>query len=424
MRSRPEVRGSSAGRVRSAMDSSPTTIDGIDLLAVPGALQWHEAVAVVLQLADTIRQVEVTHVPDLSHIQLSFDGTIAILPGATGTDQPVTQLAETLKLLVQSTAAPGELAQLIDQAKGGSSDQNVDHFATSLHYFERPDRPLVLRAVVERIAKAAADARMAQVVERVRAKALEAKVSPAPTTSEPAKRRSPLNVAIALLLVLAILLGGGAVAWWRFRPLLVHAGSGVRSAATRVGQGIAKAFDGGVARLLGDETRKQASDVKKTAPAPPRRTSSARPRPKQAPLAGSHTLTTARLAPIPELWDGVLPFRVDRIDEVIVITTQPERLVTPPDTERGRIFSRADAGVTPPVPMQPLLGRITTDDTVMPGDMELVIDAKGGVERVTLLSPSRYQDRWLIYAMKARKFAPATADGNRVRYCLRIRTTM
>jgi outer membrane biosynthesis protein TonB len=79
--------------------------------------------------------------------------------------------------------------------------------------------------------------------------------------------------------------------------------------------------------------------------------------------------------------------------------------------------------VTPPVPLQPFIGEITNDAAVLPGDMEITVAPNGTVERIRLLEPSSYQDRWVIYAMKARQFRPAIAEGRAVRYRLRVRTT-
>lgn len=62
------------------MDTSPTTIKGTDLVGDAAALQWYEALAVFLQMTETIKQIGVTCVPDLGRIQLSTDGTVAFLP--------------------------------------------------------------------------------------------------------------------------------------------------------------------------------------------------------------------------------------------------------------------------------------------------------------------------------------------------------
>jgi len=70
--------------VESAMDITPTTICGSDLAADTAALQWYEAVAFVLQLAEAIKRVGVACAPDLPHVQLSTDGTVAILHAPSG----------------------------------------------------------------------------------------------------------------------------------------------------------------------------------------------------------------------------------------------------------------------------------------------------------------------------------------------------
>jgi hypothetical protein len=88
-----------------------------------------------------------------------------------------------------------------------------------------------------------------------------------------------------------------------------------------------------------------------------------------------------------------------------------------------RIYSRIDAGVTEPVPMQKFLPREAPAGTA-PGDLsvlELIIDSRGFVESVRLQDPqNRYRDRWWLNAAKTWRFQPALKDGQPVKFLKRI----
>jgi hypothetical protein len=94
----------------------------------------------------------------------------------------------------------------------------------------------------------------------------------------------------------------------------------------------------------------------------------------------------------------------------------------PPAVEpvHGHVYSAAEPNVTPArltrsqLPQEPA----ATADT---GYFDLIVDERGDVEFVKLLSPThRYQDRILVAAAKAWKFQPALLNGIPVKYRLRI----
>jgi len=393
------------------------TIDGSDLVAPAAALQWHEAVAVVLQLTDTIKELRAASLPDLPHIQLFADGTIAILPGAPSSGQPVTQLATILTSLLQGAPAPPELVQLVAQAASGS-DQSIDGFAKALRYFERPARQAVLRAAVERIAISVPQARIAAELRRVVEKARAAS-QPAAERATPTHRRSR-KLMVVVLFGLVVLLGAAAVVWWRFPRLL----NGSSSVVTRATQAVAQAFNSAVDRVFAGPATEQTPELRESVPSRPKPASPGVRRKRADPQAlGAQPLPAA-----PEPAGVAVPTLTAAVSALAardpVLLTAPELPpITPePLSDADRIYSRLDPGVTPPVPLQPLLGRITTDVVAVPGDMEVLVDRTGAVERVRLLVPNRYQDRMLIYAVKSRIFKPALVDGRPVRYLLRMRT--
>jgi len=287
------------------MDITPTTICGSDLAADTAALQWYEAVAFVLQLAEAIKRVGVACAPDLPHVQLSTDGTVAIPPRAQWADQPVRRLAVTLKLLLQHAEVPPELGQVIAQAA----------------------------------------------------------------------------------------------------------------------EGIAHTFNSAVERWFGIGASTEASSASDSAPPPPETASPARVSKRRPRELGGFHLAVARRAATADM-PQLVPASTSPISADAVVLPPPNIPQTrlEPDPEPGRIYSRLDPGVVPPVLLWPFIGRIVADASAMPGDMDIVVGRTGDVERVTLLVPNRYQDRMLIYAMKNRQFTPAVANGRPVRYALRVRT--
>jgi hypothetical protein len=407
------------------MDEPPVTIEGTALAAESAALQWWEAVAVILQLAETIvEQAAAAGVPDLPHLRLSTDGTIAILSGSERSDQPVTRLADTLKLLLQNAATPPELARFVTETSERApavQDQDVGHFATSLRYFERPDRQRTLHALVERIATAETQAHILRELERLRVKAREAAMAHAAPKSEPSpeSRRRWTRMIVALVVVVVVA-GGGAVAWFMYRPALTKAGSDVTSVVTQASKGVSQAFTKGVDRLFGTGGQEPAPTPATEAPSAPKPAARARTRPGTAPEAQPDAAGQQADSHIP-LVAPLPPTAPASPEPVAPVAPVPPAAAAEPDLEPERIYTSADADVTPPVPQQPLLGRPTNDVLAVPGDVDIVIDRTGAVERVVLLLPNRFQDRMLVYAIKARKFAPAIVNGHPVRYRLRIR---
>ena len=405
------------------MDEGPATIEGATLLAESAALQWHEAVSVVLQLAGAVRQTATSAVPDLSHVRLFANGAVEILPGSPPSTDLVTPLAASLRLLLERAPGPFELGQFVKEAaEGRFPGHDLDRFVISLNYYERPGRQQVLRNLVERLAPIEAEARAATELKRLEAKAREGATTPAPPTkkqmSAEARRRTLVIVAFA---VVVVMIGGFVVAWWQFRPALTTAGKGVRTVVTRAGHGIVQAFNSGVDRLFGpaQQPPQPVADSATSAPKP-----APRPRPKkEKPKDGMEVADTAAPPELVLLPTLILPSAVlTPPNEIFIEAPPPPIVATVPAVDADRVYTAADRGVTPPVPLQPLLGRPTTDVKGVPGDMEVLVSATGVVERVTLLVPNAYQDRFMVYAMKARRFKPGMADGRPVRYLIRIRT--
>src|SRR5512142_3442470 len=121
------------------MAETPPTIEGATLVEHAASLPWYEAVAVVLQIAETMMQAREVWFPALPDLALSADGTVTVYSDAQHREgPPLLQLATTAKALLPG-AAPPELAQMVRQAaEGNYPGHSVERFVESLHYFERP----------------------------------------------------------------------------------------------------------------------------------------------------------------------------------------------------------------------------------------------------------------------------------------------
>lgn len=418
--------GTTIDSARGATDRPRTAINGSEI-ATDASLQWYEAVAVVLQLAETIKRTGMEFVPDLAHVELSREATIAILSGADRLDPPVKQLATMLQSLLPPAGSPPRLVELLGGAfEGPPSAQTLDDFVKLLHFFERPGRDSVLRGVFERIANSAADARLTEELQRLTAKVREAAAAH-PVVPVIGRRRR--NTGIAALIALILIVAAAVVVGPGLGP--ASAGSGV-SAVLRAGEQVQHVLDDTVARVFGGVTADgqsattdgvpslAASDTAAPQPPPMRR---ARPAIRKATDSVGLNAGDGRLAAPVDLPGAIVPSLLqEALEPVQFAMPQLASRTTEPDTERARIYSRFDAGVTPPVPLPPVIGHVTTDSVTIPGDMDIVVDRSGAVARVTLLAPNDYQDRWLMFAMKNRQFRPAMAHGHPVAYRLRVRT--
>ena len=129
------------------------------------ALRWHEAVAIVLEVADVFQRSGMPSVPRREELSLNEAGTIEFAGSANRTGDPVTALADTLgALLPLLPKEPPTQLQLIASTAGPNSVsyKSVDEFAEALGYFERPGRHRILAEVYRRALVTPADSSVRQ----------------------------------------------------------------------------------------------------------------------------------------------------------------------------------------------------------------------------------------------------------------------
>jgi hypothetical protein len=85
----------------------------------------------------------------------------------------------------------------------------------------------------------------------------------------------------------------------------------------------------------------------------------------------------------------------------------------------ARIYSSEDPNVQPPQLVEPSLPPALFRSGGATNTMELIVSDQGTVERVRLISqPRRMTDMMLLSGAKLWRFAPASVDGQSVRYRL------
>jgi hypothetical protein len=101
----------------------------------------------------------------------------------------------------------------------------------------------------------------------------------------------------------------------------------------------------------------------------------------------------------------------------------PATLSTPGAEDPNRIYQQGDAGFIEAVLIKPSLPDRPDPSRQIEqvGTLELVVNADGTVDLVRLNSPfNRYRERWWVYAAKNWQFRPAVKDGKPVKSLKRI----
>ena len=403
------------------------------------AVSWVEAIAIVEATCGALTRSDGSELPapDPSHILLTAAGTIQVRSGfGFGRSDSVQRLARTLHTLTSGQAIPAPLRLFVSKWIAVDGSHSVGDFARELTYFARPNGADLIREVYLRAS--AAVARVQAATPSARRTEPEAPKSPTSPPQAARPRRAALVIA-GVSLVTAIAAGIGVA---RSQP----AGEGASSdLLTNL---LARAAE--FARSLG-EVRTQLGDLSAqlsahlaagdepaaASPAPTPaggRGTSGRGRGGIRPnAAASASARGSSTSPLPDATPSSVPSAV--LSEVPTSAPEatPAELVeaAPPAPaapivvpDPDFVYSDADADVNPPkmtyphLPPAPLvLGTPTNNVNVM----EIIIDNRGSVEKVRLVSPPRRMtDMMLLSGAKSWKFAPASKGGFPVRYRIAV----
>ena len=113
-------------------------------------LDWHEAIAVVLEVADVMERSGQEFLPAYHDIELTSDGAIRFLKDPSGSSDALAAVSDIFRALLP-TDAPEHIWTLVTTAGPDAPVYgSVSDFAAALRYFERPERRGTLRGVYRR----------------------------------------------------------------------------------------------------------------------------------------------------------------------------------------------------------------------------------------------------------------------------------
>jgi hypothetical protein len=385
-----------------------------DILARGAATQWFEAVALVAEVAERVGQnLAGQSVPELHQVQLYDDGRVA-LSGAQRTDEPIRRLGQLLQATLVQSDPPVQLRLIVSQATSPTpAFGSVREFSDALAYFERPDRPAVLRGLYARAE--GAPAAPLQSMPTLDAMAPLAHTTPEkptePRVVKSRRRRSSLTPAIAAGLLLVV----APAAYWQYGkstaapdvPALATKASDIMG--TAVVSAISSVSDRvGLGRLAPAEGSGAVSAVAPVQAVPP---------------AARAAVRTARSVPprfqLYELGSTVPASAGTAVETTLPIADSPPALTLTELAPDTHVYSAADPDVTAPVGVRPQLpAALPADvDTARLNQIELLVMPDGTVGSVRMLGrPRNVLEGMLLSAAKAWRFAPASKDGRPVAY--------
>ena len=367
------------------------------------SLHWHEAVAVIAELADTMRASGLTQVPAPESIVITADGALVAAGGLALEGLPTRNLAGLLEGLLSS--CPPEVKEFVTGNLAEPPAQaTLEAFADTIAFFERPGRRGIVQAVAARAAEveneARADDELEKLAARARAKQVEEPGVPPQDAPTRPRKRGVLVAGAAAILLLA---GAGFV--------LFVPPSKPATLTGRVQTRVKEIVQAGL-EAVGVERPRESPP----APAPLADPASSAPRAKRRPSA-RQTRPVELTVRVNEL-GGVPAPSAAAPDERVV----PE----PPANHDSTVYDADSDGVEPAVLVRPHLPArpASSIESAQLGVLELVVSHTGAVDHVRLISPeNRYHDRMMVAAAKTWRFRPATKDGLPVRSRTHIRVT-
>ena len=384
-----------------------------DLLDIGLPLLWHEAVAVVQEVASHVSE---RGIPALSNFLFNEDGTMTVDAAGAGRLPVVPVLGRLLQRLLPDDAPTALSAFARENSAEQPSHPTLDTFTAALGFFERPGRAAHLLGVASRLEQYIPPSTTEEELDRLRKKVVDGPAEP--PKAAPAARRSihPAYLAGGALAVLVVIAGVSLGARLPVGPVV--------SALSRLTS--SPMLSSSTAAPVAAQPTEEAApgDVvngKSESPAPHARAAERR-------KAVSHRV------PSPSVRNGVSPVgavvttSVTTLNDFVSGDSSATRVATPVESNRettarvdpARIYSSEDTGVTPAAFVRPQLPREPQPGPTT-GLFDLTVDETGNVVSVRLLSPTgRYHDRSLVSAAKAWRFRPALLEGRPVKYRIRV----
>ena len=392
---------------RSSSSNERVTVDY--LLERQVSLEWQEAVALVLEVAEMLERGRA--LPATRSVALTPAGSVEFLSGRAESGEPVGRLAEMLNALLPEERST-QLRLIVSTAgPSGASYKSVGEFSEALQYFERPGRRNLLAEVYGRALQAPL---RSEGVEPKKEKGLDQAKKPSRI------HRVVVPAAAVLLLGVAVVAGLAYLELQDPGSVSERAGSleGLTSSTwdTVVGAG-RQLSDSATSDLAAVFERMRGIGSEGEGDVEPSALVDAGTPPGELSSSAGATSVVPTSSPAPEVGSGRGALSAES-PEVAIDTPDPsETVIEPlfPDVE----FDGGDLGVLPPVTLGTGL-RTVTDGDPLQGEfavVEAIVSAAGEVEKVRLVSPPRsVHEAMLLSAIKAWRFRPATKDDHSVRY--------
>jgi hypothetical protein len=392
------------------------TLTLANIFARDVAVEWFEAVAVVRDVADRVREnLGGRSVPELDQIEVTAEGQVR-LSGANETDEPVRRLGQLLQATLVQTDPPVQLRLTASQATAPTpAFGTIREYDEALAYYERPDREGVLRGLYARAANAPAliggwTSTLDEIAPIEHQHPVKSRIASPP---QPRSRLRPIPMFVAAVVVFI----GSAAFWYQWTA--APSDMGVSKFATTASDAIGTALVAGISKVS------DAAGLGRLAPA----NSSATPAPTT--VAAAPVVAPSSPAPRTVRRPDPLPFRVFDLsprNSSLTVAALPagspaEPVSDPPPAPEvasdTAVYSAADGEVTPPVGLRPQLPAVLPADVRKEqlGQIELTILSDGTVGAVKLLGERRgVLEAMLLSAAKTWTFKAATKDGRPVAY--------
>ena len=431
-----------------------------DVLALTPGSSWHESVAIVQEIAAHLEPGQPLPAPE--DLLLESDGTITFGFAGESARPQVADLASLLDTLLKKAEAPQALRDLASEnARDEPAHASIASFTKALAFYERPNRRSDLQALAGRLEgrsqAAQADRTLAEIRERVVRKSegegKESKpknVAPPPEPKSVERARAIARARALAIAAVVILAAAGLSAMTLFRGRSDTSSGADTKAATELAA---------ASTSPGSETGPNGTDAESTSP---RAVSAERTgtdhhpigttakggedaHPKERSRMSSESRSGAsrradRVSAFKPSRAGIAPVRpLPSLRAVpsasnaagVAHTSFGESPAGAPTSRAddvaasaGATYTSANSEVTPPVWYRRQLPSEPAPDAKT-GYFEIVIDTKGDVESVRLISPTRrYEERMLMAAAKAWKFRPARLNGEPVKYRMRVPITL
>jgi hypothetical protein len=400
-----------------------TTLRLSHILGRSVPVEWFEAVALVREVADRVRDsVGGRAVPELDQVQLASDGTVSIT-GTAKADEPVRRMGQLLQACLVQADPPVQLRLVVAQATSPEPTfGSIGDYSEALAYFERPDRPSVLRSLYEKAQSVSLsgleEASTLDAIAPLQSVEPEKKRphDPAPGVHRPASRAAVLAIAAVVMVVAAITVYSQFSA---AAPLGTEVSALAVKTSDAVGTTLVKGISAvsetvGLGRLVPAEGSGAPAPAKPAVQSTPKRVDAHIRKPASEPTGSLPTQPF-------KVFDLAPPLELSAPGTVIateVAISSPES--SPVGTAADqKVYSPDDATVIAPIGVRPQLPHVLPNDVRKEqlSQIELVVLADGTVGSVRLLGTRKgVLDAMLLSAAKAWTFKPAEKDGRPVAY--------